>query len=229
MAKPDTVPLAPSGTRRAGFEGVHILAWLLLVLALPAIAASRVSVGAKGGVLLGPGDTASPVGGRGGVGERRDFVRPYVVGAAAVVDLPLGGLCFEANAFYRRFSRDESRFRGGFGNIQRFSGNTLEFPVLLEKRLPLGTFAGAGASFRHIWNPTLETEVFNGGMAPDQVFGRQEVDLGDANQGGWVLTGGLERDLGGLRWSVEVRYTRWTSLLFQPSRNQADLLIGFRF
>ncbi len=208
---------------------MHVLLWLLVVLALPAKATGPVTFGAKVGVLLGPSDKTIPVGDRGGVGDRRDFIRPYVVGPAAVVDLPLWDLRFEADVFYHRFSRDESRFRGGFGSVSRFSGNTWEFPLLLEKRLPFGAFAGGGASFRHIWHLTLETEVFNGGMAPDQVLERGSVDPGDATQGGWVLTGGLERDFRGLRWSVEVRYTRWTSLLLQPSRNQTDLLLGFRF
>ncbi len=208
---------------------MHVFVYLLLALSLPACAAGPATFGAKGGVLLAPVDKTVPIGDRGGVGDLRDFIRPYVVGPTVVVDLPFKHFRLEADAFYRRLSRDESRFLGGFGNIRRFSGNTCEFPLLLEKRLPFGAFAGGGASLRHIWNMTVETEVFNGGMAPDQLFARADVDLGDATQGGWVLAGGLERDQGRMRWSLEVRYTRWTSTLFQPSRNQTDLLVGFRF
>jgi hypothetical protein len=200
-----------------------------VIFPLHAPAADWLSAGIKGGLLLGPGDRTTPIGNRTGVGEQRDHVRPYVVGPAVIAKLPVWNLRIEADALYRRFSRDHSIFRGRFGNYSRYSGNTWEFPFLIERRLPGHLFVGGGASFRHIWGVTVEVEQFNGGMAPDPVIPRGSVDIGDRNQGGWVGVGGIERDLGRVHWSLEARYTRWTSLLFQPSRNQTDVMVGFRF
>ena len=49
-------------------------------------------------------------------------------------------------------------------------------------------------------------------------------------QGGWVVSGGVRmRAAGPLKITPEMRYTRWTSLRFFPTRNQVEFMLGVGF
>ncbi len=134
---------------------------------------------------------------------------PIVLGPALELHLPLG-LGIEADLLYRRL-----QFTTG-SNISS-TGQAWEVPLLVKYRAPgvlLRPCVAAGYSFRRL-----------AGM-----------ELSDPSAMGPTLGGGVELGVSRIRFSAEIRYTRWGSSSFKAALgglatqlNQADLLLGIMF
>jgi hypothetical protein len=207
------------------------VAFLLLAL-VPSGLAQRLSVGVKGGVLLTEDKARSAVSGRTGSGEFSINQRPYTVGPTIEIGLPLH-FRIEADMLFKRFSTTESRFFNPlFGTITRLAANNWEFPLLLKYQFPgrrMPPFVAAGGSLRHLWGMKGSTESFTFGFEPPYRVERFETGSSKTVQGGITLSAGLRTALGPLKVLPEIRYTHWTSLSFQPNRDQAEFLLGLGF
>ena len=131
---------------------------------------------------------------------------PAVFGPAVELRLPLG-LGVEADLLYRRLE-----FTTG-SNI-RTTGQAWEVPLLAKYRAPgvlLRPYVEAGYSFRRLAG----------------------LELNGPFKTGPTLGGGMELAVSRIRFSAEIRYTRWGSSSFKAALgglatqlNQADLLLG---
>jgi opacity protein-like surface antigen len=134
---------------------------------------------------------------------------PFVLGPAVELHLPLG-LGAEADLLYRRL-----QYASGANNTT--TGQAWEVPLLVKYRVPgalLRPYVAAGYSFRRL------------GL----------TNLSGAFTTGPTLGGGLELRVPLVRFSAEIRYTRWGSSSFKAALgglatqlNQADLLLGIMF
>jgi hypothetical protein len=134
---------------------------------------------------------------------------PFVAGPAVELRSAVG-LGVEADLLYRRL-----QYTSG-ANI-RTTGQAWEVPLLAKYRAPgaiLRPFVAAGYSFRRLAGMEL-TGPFKTGP---------------------TLGGGLELRAAVVRFSAEIRYTRWGSSSFKAALsglatqlNQADLLLGIMF
>lgn len=134
---------------------------------------------------------------------------PVVLGPAVELRLPLG-LGVEADLLYRRL-----QFTTG-SNV-RTTGQAWEVPLLVKYRAPgvlVRPYVAAGYSFRRL-----------AGMELNSPF-----------KTGPTLGGGLELGVSRVRFSAEIRYTRWGASSFKSALaglatqlNQADLLLGIMF
>ncbi|MBZ5583542.1 MAG: hypothetical protein LAQ30_15310 [Acidobacteriia bacterium] len=143
-----------------------------------------------------------------------DASRGWAVGPALELRL-IGGVSVEASGLYRQVGRDA----GGGYSIASFSdrerGYSWEFPLVARVRLPL-RFAG----FRPLleggpavnWLRTHTGGIHTAIIASQSSFITVPVAVhSSANDltPGVTAGGGLERPLGPLRVSLDVRYTRW--------------------
>jgi hypothetical protein len=134
---------------------------------------------------------------------------PIVVGPAAELRLPMG-LGLEADLLYRRL-----QFTTG-SNV-RTNGQAWEVPLLAKYRAPgvlLRPYVEAGYSLRRL----------------------SGLDLSNPFKTGPTLGGGLELGVSRVRFSAEIRYTRWGASSFKAALgglatqlNQADVLLGIMF
>ncbi len=134
---------------------------------------------------------------------------PIVLGPAAELRLPMG-LGVEANLLYRRL-----QFTTG-ANVKT-TGQGWEVPLLVKYRAPgvlLRPFVAAGYSLRRL----------------------SGLELSNPFKTGPTLGGGLEVGVPLVRFSAEIRYTRWGGSGFKAALgglatqlNQADLLLGIMF
>ena len=134
---------------------------------------------------------------------------PMIFGPAAELRLPMG-LGFEADLLYRRL-----QFTTGSGTTT--TGHAWEVPLLAKYRAPgvlMRPFLAAGYSFRRL----------------------SGLELSNPMKTGPTLGGGLEVGVPLVRFSAEIRYTRWGSSSFKAALgglatqlNQADLLLGIMF
>lgn len=134
---------------------------------------------------------------------------PIVIGPAAELRLPMG-LGVEADLLYRRLQ---------FTTVAnaKTTGQAWEVPLLVKYRAPgvlLRPFLAAGYSFRRL----------------------SGLELNNPMKTGPTLGGGLEVGVPLVRFSAEIRYTRWGSSSFKAALgglatqlNQADLLLGIMF
>ncbi len=185
---------------------------LVFLLAVPA-SADWFAVGLRGGApLTDIFDTSS-----------RAFTLDtsttrFTIGPSAELLLPLG-LGLEVDALYKRSSLEATPKPPAEGPTVTRNEGSWEFPLLAKYRLPgdaLRPYLAAGASFRSLGELTGFLQSL------------------DASGWGFVLSGGLELKIGGLRFSPELRYTRWGSGQTGPTQvrysgNQVDFLIGFTF
>jgi opacity protein-like surface antigen len=134
---------------------------------------------------------------------------PFVLGPAAELRLPLG-LGLEADLLYRHLQYTSA------SNVKT-TGQAWEVPLLAKYRVPgavLRPYIAAGYSFRRLAGMELTSRS---AMGP-------------------TLGGGLELRVPLVRFSAELRYTRWGSSSFKATLgglatqlNQADLLLGIMF
>ena len=134
---------------------------------------------------------------------------PFVLGPAVELHLPLW-LGVEADLLYRRLQYTS-------GANSRTTGQAWEVPLLAKYRAPgvlLRPYVAAGYSFRRL----------------------ALTELSGPFTTGPTLGGGLELHVLRVRFSAEIRYTRWGSSSFKAALgglatqlNQADLLLGIMF
>jgi len=134
---------------------------------------------------------------------------PAVLGPAFELRLPLG-IGVEADLLYRRL-------QFATGSSVKTTGQAWEVPLLVKVRAPgvvLRPYVAAGFSLRRL-----------AGM-----------ELSNPLKTGPTLGGGLELGVPRVRFSAEIRYTRWGSSSFKAALgglatqlNQADLLLGIMF
>ena len=133
----------------------------------------------------------------------------FVLGPAFELRLPLG-LGAEADMLYRRLQYTS-------GANSQTTGQAWEVPLLAKYRVPgvlLRPYVAAGYSFRRV----------------------AQLPLNGPFTMGPTLGGGLELRVPLVRFSAEIRYTRWGSSSFKAALgglatqlNQADLLLGIMF
>jgi len=158
----------------------------------------------------------------------------YTVGPAVDVSLPLK-LRFEADALYTRLDYDSTVM--GVDSFTRSAtrANSWQFPMLLKKEIPVERvqpFGDIGYALRHVSGTSHIVDRF----LPPPFIIDQTVDpaeLAHTWVNGFVVGGGLAFQAGPLKFSPEVRYTRWadpnfrsSNGAFQSNLNQADFLLG---
>ena len=207
-------------------------AFLLMLGVAPDACSQSFYLGIKAGTPLSASTASAMIGGRGGAGLSTLNIRRSTIGPSFEIALPVG-LRLEADALYKRLDRTEHRFFNPvFGNISRLAANTWEFPLLLKYSCEHGTFRPfvvAGGVFRRIHSFEGSTETFAGGFQPPYSVTRYRVDE-PLTQGGAAVGAGVRvLAAGPLKITPEIRYTRWTSLRFLPTRNRVEFLVGVGF
>jgi len=164
--------------------------------------------------------------------------RFYEIGPTLEIGLP-HGFSLEADAIYHR----QGFFYTFYHDTQYFThgerDNTWEFPVLLKYRLPfpaIQPFVEAGVSPRTMHgqsNGTLQFDVVTLGAPSLTSF---PADYSPTV--GFVAGGGVRFNIGHLRISPQLRYTRWFTTpisgmdgnivggTFASNLNQVDVLVG---
>lgn len=219
------------------FEKI-ILPIALVILAGPGSAQS-ISLGVKGGVPLlqafstdhrdptaATSITYSPV------------MRRYAVGPTAEIGLPFFGLGVEASALYRRIGWDSTRSATGLDDpfFSTVRAGAWDFSAVLKRRFGqagMRPYVGGGAAFRRMF--TTRSEIDFPGQ-PDRHISKQMVEgLRRKNIAGLVASAGVELGSGAVRFSPELRYTRWLMDNIYPAFpistecNQVDFLVAITF
>jgi hypothetical protein len=190
------------------------------------------SIGVLGGVPLSSTDRSGQDGGRNeGIGPWYLDIRPYTVGPAFEVALPLR-VYVEVDALYTRVDYEEHEFFSPlFGSITRQDANAWEFPMFLKYRWKsrFHPFASAGGTFRHIEGFEASQETFAYGLTPPYSVVRYQINA-PLTEGGIAAAAGLTVwSLGRLKLVPELRYTHWTAIRSFPTQNQVEFLLGLKF
>lgn len=157
--------------------------------------------------------------------------KPYVVGPAVDIGLPLG-LGIEVDALYRR-EGFQSSFSNPFYSVSSEErANSWEFPMLLKYRLPVPLvkpFAEVGYAPRVI-NGSISSQDFLVGSTTSEHWPDSQ---------GLVIGGGVQFGIGRLRLSPGVRYTHWNNTpitgyysngpSWESTQNQVDILVGIEW
>jgi hypothetical protein len=169
--------------------------------------------------------------------------RPYVVGPAIEVGLPLR-LAVEFDALYRRegyrtFSLGICSF---ICEVDRERSNSWEFPLLLKYKLPvkaIGPYLEVGYAHR-VMSGFIDAsglmlrnqQDVTSGVIPFQAHSSVNWD----SSNGFVAGGGLQFDLGPFHIAPGVRYTKWgnggpfndgvSRNEFESNRDQFDVILG---
>ena len=186
-------------------------------------------VGIQGGTPLSASTSSALVGNRAGAGLSTLDIRRYTVGATFEIALPFK-LRFEADALYKRLDRtDHSFLAPTFGNITREAANAWEFPLLLKYPFVRGRYSPfmvAGGTFRRIQSFDGSTETFAYGFQPPYSVVRYRIN-DPLTQGGMAFGDGVRIiTMGPLKVTPAIRYTRWRSMDFLPTKNQGEFLLG---
>jgi hypothetical protein len=210
-------------------------------LMVPIIAQAQwISVGIMGGVPAStwshqspPGclDTRTPI-----CGPNDFLTRPYAVGPALDVNLPLG-LSAEAGLLYQNFHQDITTGlivgRGGsvnFGQRAGVSANGWLFPTLLKYHFGHSTvvpFVDAGVTLRHLGAFDGNGVQVDSNLIPQPaVF---HIESGRALDAAITVGGGVRWRLLWLDIEPQLRYLHWTSAYYQPAQNEAMLMVGILF
>ena len=177
----------------------------------------------------------------------------YTVGPAVEVSLPFG-LALEFDALYKRLDYNfSSKMRAAsFGTFNQQQHNIVsrwDLPLLLKYRVR--TFAcrtpyiSAGLNTNYIVNTTQLSRTFftpsSGAPAaqtPSAKLRNPPAELKYRSAEGFVIAGGLEFRIHGLRAAPELRYTRWAHENFhellpagklRSYLNQAEVLVALSF
>lgn len=232
-----SVPLASrslASNRRRGIlsRTRRTCRWFLLsLLLLPRAEAQLLSPGVRMGSVLSEnlraGANASGIYGA----EKQNFV----IGPSLEVRLPLL-LAVEVDALYRTW---DYRFAGGqTGQILsgRGEGSGWEIPVLGKFRMPLPLvkpFVSTGISFLQVTSSKYRQQCVGAQCLPAFSFSGNAPELRDDSSRGWVLGAGADVKLG-LRFTPELRYTRWFDRVFstpglRSNQNQVQFLVGISY
>jgi len=177
----------------------------------------------------------------------------YTVGPAVEVSLPFG-LALEFDALYKRLDYNfSSKMRAAsFGTFNQQQHNIVsrwDLPLLLKYRVR--TFAyrtpyiSAGLNTNYIVNTNELSRTFftpsSGAPAaqtPPAKLRNPPAELKYRSAEGFVIAGGLEFRIHGLRAAPELRYTRWAHENFhellpagklRSYLNQAEVLVALSF
>jgi len=155
----------------------------------------------------------------------------WVAGPFVSVKLPAAGLAIQAEALRRHYGFSRNAIsRPGVFNIHEEIGSAWEFPLMLMWRpdyqengwRPL---IGAGPAVRYVSADAADIVRTLSGETRSP--GRPA-----SNRAGLTATAGMERQLGPLVVSTELRYSYWaTSKAFLevfPNHNQVSILLGIR-
>mgnify|MGYP001131218038 CR=1 FL=1 len=197
----------------------------------PTVSGQPLYVGIKGGLLLTDSTLSVGSPGRTGLTTYSLNLRRYSVGPSVEAGLPWR-LRIESGFLYRRFDDTAVDFKGpSWWTAYRSRGNRWEVPVVVKREWGANhvrPFLGAGGLWSRVPATDLEVERFYDAAQPPLSVSRGEGASG--NTGGWIVTGGLRfRAAGALKITPEVRFTRHTSALWLPSRNQVDFFLGLGF
>jgi hypothetical protein len=187
---------------------------LFVFSAISACAAGPFTFGVRGGLPFT--DAVDALGNRSGVAVSNSS---FVFGPTAGVRLP-AGLSVELDLLYRSFKLRSP--------LNATDGRAWEFPLQLRWAGSgvLSPLFGAGFSFRNLGGL---------GRLPD-LAGNAGI-LQDDKSAGLVLGAGFQIKVPVVRFTPELRYTRWGGLdvndpfrrLYRVNRNQFDFLIGLNF
>ena len=197
--------------------------------------AQRVSLGVKGGIRLND-DLES-----GGEDAKVSESKRYTLGPTVEIKLP-HRLSLEIDALYKRLGTSSySADIYGWG-ISRDRSNSWEFPILAKYRLlpkfPAPYVLG-GYAFRHITGSGTFTgfcciNTFGGPSNPTLTHSTYSTNYNDSS--GLVAGGGVDFKAWRLRFSPELRYTRWLGKSLydfgshgyyaESAQNQAEILVG---
>lgn len=202
--------------------------------------AQWISVGIMGGIPASPWSHQSPVGCLDTLppecGPNDFLARPYAVGPAVDVNLPLG-ISAEVGLLYQDFHQDISIGlvvpHGGnpnFGQRAGVSANGWLFPMLLKYRFGhsrIAPFVEAGATLRHLG-------AFNGtGVQVDFYLIPQpaafHIESGRDLDAAITVGGGVRWRLLSMDIEPQIRYLHWTATYFQPVQNEAMFIVGILF
>ena len=198
--------------------------------------AQQVAVGVEGGIR-----TTDDVS-----GSLTSESKRYIVGPMAEIRLPMR-LSFEFDALYRR-----SGFTGYQGSccgssITRERANSWEFPMILKYSLPVvlaHPFVGVGYAPRTIQGTDVSSGSYLSGISQNPpmstytYFFNQRSDTSYSVTHGVVVSGGVNLDVGHLRFSPELRYVHWSapflnefggdgSFRFVSNQDEFFVLVGF--
>jgi hypothetical protein len=207
-----------------------------------AASGQQLAVGVKGGVpLLDAFEGRSFVSDLFNQEHYTFNTKRYTVGPAVEVSLPRK-LRFQANALYTRLDVNHDSISVSGVNVQppititstsANRANSWQFPLLLKKEIPVGRvrpFGDIGYALRHV-SRTSHGAISAGQTVLNQSGGLPALVHTWVN--GVVVGGGLAFKSGRLKFSPEVRYTRWAQpnfrgfgTPFQSNLNQADFLLG---
>jgi hypothetical protein len=207
---------------------MNVMAWPIRLCAVLLLASSAAlpqgfSFGLKGGV---------PVADALKVTDRSRYFSnnaPYVIGPAVELHL-VAGLSAEADLFYRRLEYNTTA-PDPAAAASRTSAQVWELPLLARYRgagAVIRPLVSAGLSYRRLARFRLHTATAATSDGPPELTGRSTA--------GATLGGGVELSVPLLRFSAELRYTRWGSSSFRSALgglasqlNQADFLLGIMF
>jgi hypothetical protein len=180
-------------------------------------------------------------------GNLTDESKRYAIGPSVELQLPLG-FSVEADALYRRFGYSSIfvvPIVPGSVTVTRERDNSWELPVLAKYHPPirgLRSFAGIGVAPRVISGRQHQSgytiDPFT--RLPSQPFASSyNRDYGP--DVGLVIAGGVDVGIGHLRFTPQVRWTRWNERFldeivrnygflglenYQAAPNQFDVMIG---
>lgn len=196
--------------------------------------AQPVSIGVKAGVPLTDFVDAA----KGNQSSYFTNTKRYTVGGTIELHLP-ARFSIEIDALYKRFGFDGQSVSTGSTTLTGTRGNSWEFPLLVKFEMvpgPVRPFVDAGASIRHLTGIRQVRQVISAGT-----FSSVEVsdppEFNKATDLGLTFGAGIALKLGRVRFSPELRYTRWggenlrdpVNALLHTHRNQGDFLLGFTF
>ncbi len=212
----------------------RLLLWLAAATVCHSAAAQPISAGVRGGLQLI--DWFKPLNG----GTERtvtDDSSKAAVGPFVSVKLPRL-LALQLEGLRRGYGFKRSTARLGSFNSHEESGSSWDIPALLIWRPDYQEngwqpYAGAGPAVRYVtadWVAITRRPQF----FPTDPPAREIRMAGHRSQTnvGAMATAGMERKLGPIVFSAELRYARWTAPALlgdvQPNRNQVSILFGVR-
>ena len=214
------------------------LLWLLATavcpMSQPLAIAQPISVGVRGGIHVidwfkplqeGPTVEGSAKSSRGAVG-------PFVS-----VKLP-ARLALQAEALRRNYGFQRSAGRLGFFSSHEESGSAWDIPALLVWRPDYQEngwqpYAGAGPALRYIIADYVDINRRPQLFPTDPPASETRIPGSrSSKQGGAMATAGMERRVGPIVVSAELRYAYWIASRFTgdigSNRNQLSVLFGVR-
>ena len=214
--------------------------WWVVVLSMSIAAyAERPSPGLKVGVPISVVCASESLGSLGSANVCADR---YVVGPAVEVGL-LRGLSLDVAALFTPVQlQGGARSAAGYPSFStQRSGTAWEFPILAKYRLlrRLSPYVAIGPAFRRVGLQGQNTNISVSALPPGQIVTSVSEIAEAAWQAGWAIAGGIEFRTRFVRFSPELRHSRWLSgincddcgpfVLPIARSNSTVLLLGFGF